>query len=431
MYMRFLAVTALLNIAWSTQGQSVPLSLEQALKTAKENNKELQVKRQNIRVAETERLSARLFSPFNPALELEGVSDFLTAKSGEGALQLSLTQELELGGQRGYRKDIAEAHVGLAESEVTAAERTVVRETRLAFGTLLYAQEQISFLQVIEDLTKAIRDVGEKRRNEGFIPASEYTFLNLDYTRAKVARLKAETALNDARIQLANLLGMASADSVEVSGDLSFQSLSLPEDSLLSLSVANRTELQQVRLIQKTVRLERGLAFRERIPNLNLSAFYSREKTVFAAENFVGAPQGIQGLRDVDHLFGVRLSFTLPVIDRRRAQISRAVAEADVAGTSEQRILQQIRLEVSNAYRNLKRAEQAFEITKQTLPAADSVFQLLRTAYSEGRVAVDAYLTQKDRLLQARSDYLEAYAAYSQARAQLEEAVSLSWENIR
>lgn len=424
-------VAALLTVGLGAQSVMAQLTMEQALKMALTKNKELQAKRQNIRVAESERLSARLFSPFNPALELEGVSDFLTAKSGEGVLQLSLTQELELGGQRGYRKDIAEAHVGLAESEVTAAERAVVRDTRLAFATLLYAQEQLSFLQVIEDLTKAIRDVGEKRRSEGFIPASEYTFLNLDYTRAKVARLKAESALNDAKIQLANFLGTAFADSVEVTGDLSFQPLPMPEDSLISLSVANRAELQQVRLIQKTVRLERGLAFHERIPNLNLSAFYSREKTVFAAENFVGAPPGIQGLRDVDHLFGIRLSFTLPVIDRRKAQISRAAAETDVARTFEQRILQQIRLEVGNAYRNLKRAEQALELTEQTLPDADSVFQLLRTAYSEGRVAVDAYLTQKDRLLQARSDYLEAYAAYSEARAKLEQAVGLPLENIR
>ena len=98
---------------------------------------------------------------------------------------------------------------------------------------------------------------------------------------------------------------------------------------------------------------------------------------------------------------------------------------------SGQSIDNQIRYESRASFRVLKSSEKTLELFNQVQPASDSLFQLLQSAYAQGRVTISDYLTQKERLLNARRNLLDAYSSYFAAQKECERAVGLDWNQIR
>ena len=408
-----------------------PITLDQAMEQALANNKELQVKRLAIKTIESERLKARQWSPSNPALELEAVSDVLTSNSGEGTLQIGLSQEIELGGQRKHRTKIADTRIELARLEVSTAEQSLMRDARAAFNSLLLAQQRLSFVQFADSLAASLRDTAAIRVKSGSRPTSEFTFLDIDLAASRTIVNKSNAALGEAKNQLMRLLGGVSDSSLEAVGEIAYQPLGVSEDSLISLAAINRAELSVNRLRQSASSDELALARSERIPNVAIIGFYSRQKSVFSSSDFIGNSGGFQGLKSTGNLFGIKLSLPLPLVDKHRPEIARSKSEIDVLSATALSLANQIRHEVLIAYRVLKLSENTLDILRQVQPESDSLFEMLQKAYAQGRIAVSDYLSQKDRLLNVRLNLLDAYSTYVIAQTECERAVGLDWNQIR
>ncbi|MBI3661790.1 MAG: TolC family protein [Acidobacteria bacterium] len=407
------------------------ITLEQAVREALTNNKELQVKRLAVKTVEAERLKAHLWSSSNPELEVDAVSDLLTANTGEGTLQLGLSQEIELGGQRGHRTSIADAHIELARLELAVAEETLRRNVRAVFYSVLLAQQRLSFVDHVDSLASALRDTAAVRVTGGFLPKSELTFLDLDRASSRTSVHRTRAALAEAQTQLMWLIGGTTDSALEAVGEVPYEVLSLSEDSIVALAVAHRPELQESRLRQRLTSAELGLAYGERIPNLRLGAYYSRQRSVFGSNNFIGFGSGGHGLKDTDHLFGIKFSVPLPLIDKRRSEIARSRSQVEVNTAAQQSAESQIRNEARSAVRVLKFSEMSVALLQGVLPESDSLFQSLQNAYAQGRLTVADYLPQKDRLLGTRLNLLDAYSAYVLAQKECERAVGIDWNRIR
>jgi cobalt-zinc-cadmium efflux system outer membrane protein len=427
---RLFIIIILLGEISSSRTASAQFTLGDAQQYALFHNKDLQATNLAVKQAESELFNAGLLTPFNPEVELEKDSDILTSRSGEGSFQLSLNQEIEIGGQRGRRLDAARGRVERAQADALAFQQRLLSDVRYAHAALLVAQMRTENAKYTEELSRALKDTALVRYRNGFLPFSEYTFLNLDYVSTVKARSEAEAALNGAQNQLAFLLGLPERDSIRASGDLSIRVLSISEEELVSLANKSRYELIENSLDRNIAGSELALARLQRIPNLKLSAFYLRDKSVFNRDNLRGNVPGFEGLKDTDHLFGLRIGIPLPLINRRRSEITSFRVQAEIIDTLRQGLALQIISEVRTAYQNLKLAQNNLELIARVLPDADSVFSLLEVAYSEGRIKLDNYLFQKDRLLLIRSDFIDAYREYAKAIRSLEQAVGLEWDSI-
>jgi outer membrane protein TolC len=394
-------------------------------------NKDLQVKKLGIKQAESELLNARLLTPFNPELEMERDSDFLTSRSGEGSFQVSLSQEFEIGNQRGQRKGIATARLELARINALAFQEILLSDVRYSYSALLAAQRGVANAKFAESLARSLRDTAYVRFRNGFIPFSEYTFLNLDYISMVKTRSDTEVELNETGNQMALLLGLGDNDSISAAGDLSIVPLTLTEEQIISMALKSRYEILENKLNRKISNSEFALARRQNIPNLRLSAFYLRDKGIFTSDNLTGSVPGFEKLSDTDNLFGLRIAIPLPVINRHRSEMTGFKIQTDIIDTLMQILEQRIKSEVKTSYLNLRKAEDNFRLFEDALPDADSIFGLLQIAYSEGRIRLDDYLFQKDRLLSVRQQYIEAYLEYSGAIRAVERAVGLERGSIR
>ena len=428
---RIFIIMVLLGGICSSQPASAQFTLRDAQLYAVERNKYLQAKNLVVKKIESELFNAGLLTPFNPELEIEKDSDILTARSGEGSLQLSLNQEFELGAQRGKRLDIARARIEEASLEALTFRERLMIDVRYAHSTLIAAQKKVENAKYAEDLAKSLRDTAYVRYRNSFIPFSEYTFLNIDYILMAKARSEAEVSLTNAASQFGILLGSPEDQFIGASGALSITPLSVSNEALLALALKSRYEISGSNLSRKISDLELALAKRDRIPNLKLSAFYLRDISVFNRDNLTGSVPGFEKLSDTDNLFGLRVTIPLPLINRHRSEITGLKLQGELIDTLLQGLTQRIKFEVLTSYQNLSRAEDNLRLFEGVLPDADSVLYLLQAAYSEGRIKLDDYLFQKDRLLSIRADFVDAYLEYAGARRALEQAVGLEWDSIR
>ncbi len=406
------------------------LTLDQAMQEVLANSKELQAKRLAVKIAESELLKAQLWSPTNPELEVEGVSDVLTGNSGDGRVQIGVAQDVELGGQRRYRIEIVNARIESARLKVSIVERALERDVRAAFYSLLLAQQRKSFSLNADSLATALRDTASIRVKAGSMQVSEFTNLDLDLASSRAVNYQSQAALDQARGDLLRLLGRSPDDSLKAVGEVGFQRLTVSEDSVISLAVLNRQELQENRLQQAETQAELGLAGSEQTPNVKASLFYAQERSVFSSGDIIGNNVGVRGIKDVNHLIGIRFSIPLPLIDKRQSEIARFQSEADVNRAAGEGLENQVRHESRNAYKVLISAQNVLELLMQVQPEADSLFHKFQTAYLGGRVSLTDYLTQKERLLNMPLRLLDAYKAYVAAQVELERAVGLEWNQI-
>ena len=95
------------------------LTLDGALQEARVSNVELQAERLRIQTAEGDRKQAGLFFPSNPEFEFERGSDSGLDGSGERSLSFAISQEIEIWGQRGKRKRIADLEVSRSAADAS------------------------------------------------------------------------------------------------------------------------------------------------------------------------------------------------------------------------------------------------------------------------------------------------------------------------
>ena len=81
--------------------QSIDFST--ALELARKNNPDWRAAEQDIEIARGKLTTARLISPFNPALEGQGGPRRIPGEGKHGDFEVGISMELEVAGQRGHR----------------------------------------------------------------------------------------------------------------------------------------------------------------------------------------------------------------------------------------------------------------------------------------------------------------------------------------
>ena len=90
--------------------------------------------------------------------------------------------------------------------------------------------------------------------------------------------------------------------------------------------------------------------------------------------------------------------------------------------------LETIRLEVHNAYTNLKIAEENIKITSEAIEQAKEKFLIAQVRYEEGEDTNLPVMDAQEKLTQAQVNYFDALYSYNVNRAQLEKAMGIPIE---
>lgn len=354
---------------------------------------------------------------FNPSGEV-------LAPAGGNGLELGLSQELEVFGQRHVRARAANAGLSLATALVSNSRRITVGEVDRTFYRLVFRKQRTLLAESILDLNKRVAAIAERQLSAGEISRLDYNLAVIELGRSRSRALIARRERDEIALDFALLLGVGPgvvvdpvldpsqhAPSMEAdtlpSGDaraLVQAGERLSPDSLVAIALTHRTDLAARAALIEQSRAELGLARREAMPNV--------------IARVVGEPNGESSGRVIRG--GVGLS--IPVFNRNRGEIASRRAVLQQAEIQRAGLKARVKTEVNQAIAAYRAAAAEVDILETTvLPPARQNRRLLETAYREGKVGLPVLLLIRNQVIDAELDYWSAWLAEREALATLAE----------
>ncbi len=155
------------------------------------------------------------FFPSFPELEFERRTDGPFSARGDGGWGIHLTQEIEIGGRYGLRRDAARASAAVAELTARGEERELRAAVRIAHARLAAAQETVLLTDGLAELAGRLSDAATRGLAAGEIAELDRNTSAIERGRANLERAEALRALDDARIELGRLVGLRSDAVIE------------------------------------------------------------------------------------------------------------------------------------------------------------------------------------------------------------------------
>ncbi len=341
---------------------------------------------------------------------------FPTAPQTTNRWQLELTQPLFTGFALTSRLNISKLDLKIAEYRLDETRLNVIRDVRYAFLQTLLGDK------LLEVARENVRSLEVQRRNaeanfqQGLVAQNDVLKAEVALSQARQRERSAAKQLVLLRSRLNQLFDLDLQTRLDLA-ESSFSPQVIPSlESLYALAEEMRPEVQtlesSIRQTQQGVTAAKSRYY----PRLSAFAQYYREGEDFLASDnpFANNDNAAIGLR-VDWNFfegGKTRAATRELLHRQKSLEER-----------QQELKQQIRIQVEDAYEQLKVAKADMEASEVALKQAEENERMTSIQYREQLVIFLEVLNAQVFLSQSRVDFYQALYGYALALADLERAV--------
>ena len=393
---------AMILLAAARGASQETLTLEQALSRARERAPAVLSARARIDESRARLSAASLIR--NPEVEA-AAGGAISGEPRSAKIDAGLIQDVQLGGRRSSRIDVARADLTSSIAEAEDVLRRARREVAAAFFRGLQAQERLALLAGAERISEETLETARRRHESG-----DVALLDVNVARAAAARARsdvhgARSSLSASLAEIRVLLGFSPEEQVRLDGEISS-----PRRFDLAELLEKALERPDVRALQSELdaanaelRLGQALAW----PELGLGALYQREE----GQDFL--------------LGAVRLA--IPLFDR--GQGVRAEARARTSRLAEELEARRraVRIEVRAAFEIYDQQRAAVEeLERDALGVVDENEALSKESYEAGQISMVELLLVRREMLEIRNEYLSRLLDAAIASADLEASAGVS-----
>ena len=212
-------ILAIAVLCGATAADAEPLTSDRAVEFALERNPELAALAADVGAARARLSGAELPLQSNPEISA-GAGPRRNGAAHSTDLEVSLSQRVEVFGQRGARIDVAQAERAAAEKRLASRRVAVAAEVRSAFARVLAAERLVALaredLAVARDAVRAV----ERRLELGGTSQLEVNAVRVEGGRAARSVAVATQRTAAARAELRTLLGSDAGAPLELAGEL-------------------------------------------------------------------------------------------------------------------------------------------------------------------------------------------------------------------
>ena len=286
---------------------------------------------------------------------------------------------------------------------------TLVAQTRVAYADAVIADRRLQLTIENADLVQRLAGITEARLRAGDISELEARAARSDAARVQVVRRAVEHDRNLARLTLAALLGIdAPVDQIR------------PIPTSLVDASACGTE---------AARLEDALASRPDVRAAEMAieaaaqrARWERSRVLTLIGILDGNGKGSEGPEA-----GPGISFDVPIFSRNQGAIGRADAEVERASRQYAAVRFQVIGDVRSATVRAQQAEQVISAWREEIvPSLEIELRQAESAYQAGETPLFALLDVSRRLVDGRTQLLDAQAGLQRAAIALERSIGRS-----
>lgn len=411
-----LTVAALFNqVAAHAQGDSLRLTRREAQERALGHAVELTSRA--AAVTQARRLSRAPY-PHNPELSVDLEGTRTPWSSQEYTRRVRVEQEIDLRGERGARSRVGAATAAVIEHEYTERAQAVVADIDEAYSRHVVAQRRTAFLEPLRERARGLRAKAEGARRRETVTGFEARLLRAEALAIEADWLDARRQLEVSEAELRTWLALPVDSALALDDDLDERSWQCEEDSAMSLAIERRQGLRRVAaaesLAASRVMLERRLG---RV-NPALGVSVGRERLELE-------PEGVGPISDEGTFVGLDVRVPLPVFARNQSGISEARLELERARAERAALEREVRQDVTAACVALHRAEEERTLRREASQSAAEDLRLIESAYADGRIPLDEYLTLRERLVRQQVALFDAVGKVEEERARLVRATGV------
>jgi outer membrane protein TolC len=277
--------------------------------------------------------------------------------------------------------------ISVQQAQRDTYEKELVKEIKTGYYQYLQTLQVLNIYDSTETVLKELVKVNESlvKNNK----ATADAVFNAQYELSDLYSKKAEAYRQHqlAKSYFNFLLNRELSDSIYADPGIIFFNKTIDElESLQDQAIQNRDELRQVHYgleaNQYVVKLNKA----SRLPNLSVGG----------AAGFQGFGYHFDSRQDYS-LLQFNLSVPLFTGNRINAKIQQAKIEADRMRTREQELRQQIRVQVVDAYRNLKAAQSTVAARAAGAKSAAESFKIIKRKYEESKAILVEYLDARTK----------------------------------
>jgi cobalt-zinc-cadmium efflux system outer membrane protein len=427
-YFKFTTAGLLLSflIVFEAQGQTVPLSIDEALALFYQRNLELIAAQYNIDQSKADAIIAAAIPNPTFGFQLSELSGNLNnGASATGcnhnpsvscgpAEYLSFSQLIEVAGKRGLRIESSGFATQAAESDFRDAVRIFSNMVRDAYYELLQMQKNRWLAQEIVDHYSVISKANSLRLKSGDISESDFLRVKMEALRAESDLDNAQTAVEQAQANLAVVLRWPDKslqfEAKDQWPEIQEIGQRLPKEELINKALQLRPDLQADKQRAEQADKELALARRLKYPDVTVTAGYARDPSNNALNSgFVG------------------LSVPLPLFYQYKGEADKAAVNLNQSRLAAEQTELAIRNDVVSslaAWNSTNKIVQRFH--DGLLDDARTVRDSSELAYSKGATSVLDFIEAQRNYKNVMHDY---YAAeINRANAYYDLAKSLGVE---
>jgi outer membrane protein len=339
-----------------------------------------------------------------------------------GSASVTASQLLFDFGRTWAAKDIAKSSAEALKEVLEAQKLDIAQLVKTQYFTLLLSKRLVQV-----NLAALDRAEVNLRSAKGFFqvgtqPKSFVTRAEVDVANARVNVIRAQNAVNLARVALNTAMGIAVNAPTEVKDLLAYQEFPTNRDLLVGEALRNRPEYRQVKAQAEAADASVRQTFRDFFPNLFGSGTYG-------VTGVTGAPafgsRSTSGFIDSGNEWNVGLTLNWSIFDggARIARYKEAKASLEASQARVRDAELQIWQNVEQSYLNLGEAEERIGAAQKAVESAEENYQLARGRFDAGVANIIELTDAQLALTQAQSDEAQALSDYRIGIARLERAL--------
>lgn len=395
------------------------LSLMEVWRLAEESNPTLRTKRAELASAEGSRTDANAFLYNNPVVSFDGIRRTAPQERASSERRRewssSLQQTFEIAGQRGFRREAADAALMALLEEIAETRRQIRVEVAQLYYRILALQQRTELEEQALGLFESTAAAVQKRRIAGEDTKLDSNVATVEAERARNQLAVAREQLLDARAELAAKLQLRAESLPQASGELRpTATAAYSLESLLS-QVDSQPRLQALRAREESARAKLRLESASRYPDLTVGVGVGRE--------------GASGARE--RLTTVSVSVPLPLFKRNAAGIGQASSALTQAEISRSAGVRDAQAQVQALWAKMESLrDRVTRLQERVLPALLDNQQLSVKSQRAGQIGLLELIVVNRQALDARRDLIDALIDYQSTRLALELAAGWPPEGV-
>lgn len=398
--------------AWA-QEKPAQWDLKSCIEYARSQN--IQIKKSRVTLDESLENTKQAKAALLPSLAFSSAHNYVNRPRPEagdknsysGSYSLNSSVALYEGGK--LRKNLQQMDLQnqIQELSVNEAENTIELAITQAFVQVLYANETVKINQNTVEVSLVQRDRARGLFEAGALSQADMAQMESQYTSDKYQLVLAQTALENARLDLKQLLELEITDQMEPVipelKDSAFMAMLPSKEMIYLTSLDVMPEVKYNKLSIEVAGIEKQKAWAGYLPSLNLSAGLGTSHTSGTAWGF-----GNQMKHNWSENIG--LSLSIPIFSNRsnRTAVNLAKLNIENAELNYDEVRKDLLKSIETVYQDAVSAQDRYRSATENLKAVQLSFDLISQQFALGMKNTLEMITEKNNYLIAQQEVVQA-----------------------